>query len=118
MPYEVVDVSSGQSNPSSTSRVTTENRPSSCAKPLKLKKKAASHEYLNAPVTDSSQRLASEATYDHCTGHQTEKSKYQPLIPSKTNEKGEYQSLKQKKGPITPGPPAVPPKLKTKSTKL
>ena len=115
MPYEVVDVSSGQSNPSSTSRVTTDNCPSSRAKPLKLKKKTASHECLNSPVTDSSQR---PATCDHRAGNQTVKGNYQPLIPSKTNEKGEYQSLKQKKGPITPGPPAVPPKLKTKSTKL
>ena len=114
MPYEVVDVSSGQNNPSSTCQVTIENRPSSCAKPLKLKKKAASHEYLNSSVTDSSQR---PATCDH-PGNRTEKGNYQPLIPSKADEKGEYQSLKQKKGPITPGPPAVPPKSKTKSTKL
>ena len=114
MPYEVVDVSNGQSNPSSTSRVTTDNRPSSCAKPLKLKKKAASHEYLNSPVTDSGQR---PGICDH-PGNQTAKGNYQPLIPSKADEKGEYQSLKQKKGSITPGPPAVPPKLKTKSTKL
>ena len=109
MPYEVVDMSSTQTTPSITT-VTTENRPSSRAKPLKLKKVGTSHEYLNSPVTDSNQK---PATRDH-TGKQTEKDNYQPLIPSKIDEKREYQSLTQKKGPITR--PAVPPKSKAKST--
>ena len=106
MPYEVVNISSTQTTPNSTT-VNTENHPLSHAKPLKVR---ASHEYLNSPVTDSNQK---PATRDH-TGKETEKDTYQPLIPSKANEKSEYQSLTQKKGPITP--PAVPPKSKAKST--
>ena len=109
MPYEVVNMSSTQTTPNSTT-VTTENWPSSHAKTLKWKKVGASHEYLNSPVTDSNQK---PATRDH-TGKQTEKDTYQPLIPSKADQKTEYQPLTQKKGPITP--PAVPPKSKAKST--
>ena len=116
MPYEVVDMSSVQSSPSNTTAtVTSENLPTSRVKQLKLKKKTgASHEYLNSPVTDSSQK---PTTSDHTVaGKQAEKGNYQPLIPSKADEKSEYQSLAQKKGPIIP--PAVPPKSKIKSTVL
>ena len=116
MPYEVVDMSSVQSSPRNTTAamVTSENRPTSRVKQLKLKKKAgASREYSNSPVTDSSQK---PTTSDHTAGKQAEKDNYQPLIPSKADEKTEYQSLAQKKGPIIP--PAVPPKSKIKSTVL
>ena len=111
MPYEVVDMSNVQSSQSNTTAtVTSENLPTSRVKQLKLKKKAgASREYLDSPVTDSSQKLTT-------TGKQAEKGNYQSLIPSKADEKSEYQSLAQKKGPIIP--PAVPPKSKTKSTVL
>ena len=114
MPYEVVDMSNVQSSQSNTTAtVTSENLPTSRVKQLKLKKKAgASREYLDSPVTDSSQK---PTTSDH-TGKQAEKGNYQSLIPSKADEKSEYQSLAQKKGPIIP--PAVPPKSKTKSTVL
>ena len=113
MPYEVVDMSSVQSSPSNTTATVTSE--TSRVKQLKLKKKAgASHEYLNSPVTDSSQK---PTTSDHTvTGKQAEKGNYQPLIPSKADEKSEYQSLAQKKGPIIP--PAVPPKSKIKSIVL
>ena len=116
MPYEVVDMSSVQSNPRNTTAatVTSENCPTSRVKQLKLKKKAGvSHEYSNSPITDSSQK---PTTSDHTAGKQDEKGNYQPLIPSKADEKTEYQSLTQKKGPIIP--PAVPPKSKIKSTVL
>ena len=106
MPYEVVNMSSTRTTPSSTT-VTTNNRPLSHTKPLKV---GASHEYLNSPVTDSNQK---PATRDHA-GKQAKKDTYQPLITSKADQKSEYQSLTQKKGPITP--PAVQPKSKAKST--
>lgn len=113
MPYEVVNMSSVQSSPSNTTAtVTSKNLPMSHGKQLKMKKKVgASHEYLNSPATDSSQK----PTTSNRTGKPAEKDNYQPLIPSKADEKSEYQSLTQKKGPIIP--PTVPPKSKTKSTK-
>ena len=80
MPYEVVDMSSVQSSPSNTTAtVTSENLPTSRVKQLKLKKKTgASHEYLNSPVTDSSQK---PTTSDHTVaGKQAEKGNYQSLI--------------------------------------
>jgi hypothetical protein len=115
MPYEVVDMSSVQSSPSNiAATVTSKNLPStSRGKQLKLKKKVgASHEYLNSPATDSNQK----PTTSDRTGKPAEKGNYLSLIPSKADEKSKYQSLTQKKGPITP--PAVPPKSKTKSSVL
>ena len=110
MPYEVVNMSNTQSNSSSTT-VTTENHSVSHVKPLiKRKKVGASHEYLNSPAINSNQR---PVTRDH-TRNQADKNTYQPLIPSKADEKAEYQPLTQKKG-LT-APPAVPPKPETKSS--
>ena len=112
MPYEVVNMSNTQSNSSSTT-VTTENHFVSHAKSgplIKWKKVGASHEYLNSLAINSNQ---SPVTRDH-TRNQADKNTYQPLIPSKADEKAEYQPLTQKKG-LT-APPAVPPKPETKSS--
>ena len=114
MPYEVVNVSNTQSNPSNNNTVNTEIHPVhvSHIKPLKRKKVGASHEYFNSSAIDNNQR---PVTHDH-TGNQTEKNTYQPLIPSKADEKPKYQSLTQKKGNIAP--PVVPPKPEAKTSVL